>query len=70
MKELLYRVVECQLRGTATGFRVDAYLLIRGQGKSVHFDIKGAAELEGALMKVIAEAYKEITGSALPDTAH
>jgi len=69
MRELLYRVVEAKVLRTDKGFHVNAYLLVRGQGKPVHFDIFTMAELPAVLAEVVKEAYSEVTGSELPDIA-
>jgi hypothetical protein len=69
MRKLLYRVVEAKVLRSETGFRVDAYLLIRGQGKPVHFDIQTMDELPAALDAAVREAFVAVTGSDLPDNA-
>jgi len=70
MRELLYRVVEVKVLRTGQSFHVNAYLLIRGQGKAIHFDVWTMAELPAALETAVGQAYLEVTGSSLPDTAH
>jgi hypothetical protein len=69
MRPLLYRVVEAKVLRSETGFRVDAYLLIQGKGKPVHFDILTIAELPVALDRAVRDAYLEITGTVLSDKA-
>jgi len=69
MKPLMYRVVEAKVLGSETGFRVDAYLLIQGKGKPVHFEIASMAELPEALDLAVRKAYRAVTGSELSDRA-
>jgi hypothetical protein len=69
MRKLLYRVVEAKVLRTETGFRVDAYLLIWGKGKPVHFDIATIRDLPKALENACSEAYRESAGPELPDKA-
>lgn len=69
MRKLLYRLVEAKVLRSEPGFRVDAYLLIQGKGKPVHFDIQTMAELPAALETAVRNAYLEITGGDLPDKA-
>lgn len=69
MKELLYRVVEARVIRQLRGFRVEAWLLIQGKGRAVHFDIPAIADLPIELGKAVSVAYQQVTGSSLPDTA-
>jgi len=69
MRTLTYRVVEAKVLRLETGFRVDAYLLIQGQGKPVHFEIASMAELPEALAYAVRRAYKAVTGFELSDRA-
>jgi hypothetical protein len=63
---LKYRVVEAKVLRQDKGFRVDAWLLIQGVGKAVHFDIESMADLPANLEKHIKAAYLQVTGLALP----
>jgi hypothetical protein len=70
MRKLLYRVVETKVFRDLTGFRWEAYLLIAGQGKPVKGQIASMEDLEASMVKAIEQAYLDVTGSPLPDTAH
>lgn len=65
-RTLLFRVVEVKILRSATGWRVDVYLLIRGVGRAMHFEIGSAAELPGRLDACVKEAFAAVTGEALP----
>jgi hypothetical protein len=69
MRPLRYRVVEAKVLRSETGFRVDAYLLIQGKGRPVHFEIASMEELPEALDIAVLKAYRAVTGSDLPDIA-
>lgn len=66
-RQLRFRIIEVKVRRSGQGFQVDAWLLIHGQGKGVHFQIGCVADLPGSFALACADAYEQLAGVPFPD---
>lgn len=66
-RTLYFRLVEVKMFRWGEGYRIEGYLLIRGQGVVIRFDIGRPGDLPGTLAGAIAAAYNRTTGEKLPD---
>lgn len=66
---MLYRCFEIRVWPVRDGIRWEVSLLVQGRLQVLRGTVATKAELDAAVNREIAVAYKGITGSALPDGA-